>query len=87
MSSNYPELVFSDDEDFTADRLNLAMQVLDQRLRSLEPFSPSWEQAVNDLRLVGLSRLNDAILPAYQRIQPFSCCPRSASCSLARPAK
>ncbi|GAB9153146.1 hypothetical protein BDS110ZK17_24630 [Bradyrhizobium diazoefficiens] len=48
------------------------MQVLDQRLRSLEPFSPSWEQAVNDLRLVGLSRLNDAILPAYQRIQLLS---------------
>ncbi|MCP1757854.1 tail fiber domain-containing protein [Bradyrhizobium elkanii] len=72
MSSNFPELVFSDDEDFTADRLNLAMQVLDQRLRSLEPFSPSWEQAVNDLRLVGLSRLNDAILPAYQRIQLLS---------------
>ena len=72
MSSNYPELVFSDDEDFTADRLNEAMQVLDQRLRSLEPFSPSWEQAVNDLRLVGLSRLNDAILPAYQRIQLLS---------------
>ncbi|MCA1379385.1 tail fiber domain-containing protein [Bradyrhizobium sp. BRP05] len=72
MSSNYPELVFSEDEDFTADRLNAAMQVLDARLRSLEPFSPSWEQAVNDLRLVGLSRLNDAILPAYQRIQLLS---------------
>lgn len=72
MSSNYPELVFSEDDDFTADRLNAAMQVLDQRLRSLEPFSPSWEQAVNDLRLVGLSRLNDAILPAYQRIQLLS---------------
>lgn len=72
MSSNFPELVFSDDEDFTADRLNAAMQVLDQRLRSLEPFSPSWEQAVNDLRLVGLSRLNDAILPAYNRIQLLS---------------
>jgi len=72
MSSNYPELVFTEDEDFTADRLNAAMQVLDQRLRSLEPFTPSWQQAVNDLRDVGLSRLNDAILPAYQRIQLLS---------------
>ena len=72
MSSNYPELVFDEAEDFTADRLNMAMQVLDQRLRSLEPFTPSWEAAVNDLRLVGLSRLNDAILPAYQRIQLLS---------------
>jgi hypothetical protein len=69
MSSNYPELTFSDTEDFDADRLNRAMQVLDQRLRSLEPFTPSWEAAVNDLRAVGLSRLNDAILPAYNRIQ------------------
>jgi hypothetical protein len=72
MSSNFPELVFSEDEDFTADRLNAAMQVLDQRLRSLEPFTPSWQQAVNDLRDVGLSRLNDAILPAYNRIQLLS---------------
>ncbi|MGX9944861.1 tail fiber domain-containing protein [Bradyrhizobium denitrificans] len=69
MSSNFPELVFTEDEDFTADRLNAAMQVLDQRLRALEPFTPSWEQAVNDLRAVGLSRLNDTIQPAYQRIQ------------------
>ncbi|WP_334437119.1 tail fiber domain-containing protein [Bradyrhizobium sp. AZCC 1610] len=52
--------------------MNAAMQVLDQRLRSLEPFSPSWEAAVNELRAVGLSRLNDAILPAYQRIQLLS---------------
>jgi hypothetical protein len=72
MSSNFPELVFSEDEDFTAERLNSAMQVLDQRLRSLEPFTPSWQQAVNDLRDVGLSRLNDAILPAYNRIQLLS---------------
>jgi hypothetical protein len=43
MSSNFPELVFSEDEDFTAERLNSAMQVLDQRLRSLEPFTPSWQ--------------------------------------------
>ena len=69
MSSNFPELEFSEDEDFTADRLNRAMQVLDQRLRSLEPFTPSWEAAVNDLRAVGLSRLNDAILPAYEKVQ------------------
>lgn len=48
------------------------MQVLDQRLRALEPFTPSWEAAVNDLRAIGLSRLNDAILPAYQRIQLLS---------------
>ena len=48
------------------------MQVLDQRLRALEPFTPSWQQAVNDLRDVGLSRLNDAILPAYNRIQLLS---------------
>ncbi|WP_424578967.1 tail fiber domain-containing protein [Bradyrhizobium sp. USDA 241] len=64
--------MFDEDEDFTADRLNAAMEVLDQRLRALEPFTPSWQQAVNDLRDVGLSRLNDAILPAYNRIQLLS---------------
>lgn len=72
MSSNFPELVFNETEDFTAERLNKAMQVLDQRLRALEPFTPSWEAAVNELRAVGLSRLNDAILPAYERIQLLS---------------
>lgn len=72
MSSNYPELVFTEDEDFTADRLNSAMGVIDSRLRALEPFTPSWQQAVNDLRDVGLSRLNDTILPAYNRIQLLS---------------
>lgn len=72
MSSNYPELVFTPDEDFTADRLNKAMEVLDQRLRSLEPFTPSWQAAVNDLRAVGLSRINDAILPAYNRVQQLA---------------
>jgi hypothetical protein len=72
MSSSYPELTFKDTEDFDAERLNKAMEVIDTRLRSLEPFTPSWEAAVNDLRLVGLARLNDAILPAYQRIQQLS---------------
>src|ERR1700686_2815649 len=43
MSSNFPELVFSDTEDFDAERLNKAMEVLDQRLRVLEPFSPNWQ--------------------------------------------
>lgn len=72
MSSNFPELVFTDDEDFDATRLNQAMQVLDSRLRALEPFTPTWQAAVDDLRLVGLQRLNEAILPSYQRIQELS---------------
>lgn len=72
MSSNYPELVFNEEDPFTADRLNKAMQVIDQRLRSLEPFTPSWQAAVDELRAVGLSRLNDAILPAYNRVQLLS---------------
>jgi hypothetical protein len=72
MSSNFPELVFTETEDFTADRLNKAMQVLDQRLRSLEPFSPSWEAAVNELRTFGLSRLNDAIVPTLESVQQLA---------------
>ena len=72
MSSNYPELTFTDNEDFDADRLNMAMQVLDQRLRSLEPFTPSWEAAVNELRTFGLARLNDAIVPTLERVQQLA---------------
>jgi len=68
MSSNYPELTFTDTEEFDSDRLNQAMQVLDQRLRSLEPFTPSWEAAVNELRTFGLARLNDAIVPTLERV-------------------
>src|SRR5882724_4240511 len=72
MSSNYPELTFTDNEGFDADRLNMAMQVLDQRLRSLEPFTPSWESAVNELRTFGLARLNDAIVPTLERVQQLA---------------
>jgi hypothetical protein len=72
MSSNFPDLEFSDDEDFNADRLNKAMQTLDARLRALEPFTPSWQAAVDELRLVGLIRLNETIYPAYERIQQLA---------------
>ncbi|MDB5610660.1 MAG: hypothetical protein JWP25_7560 [Bradyrhizobium sp.] len=69
MSSTFPELVFTDTEDFDATRLNKAMEVIDQRLRVLEPFSPQWEVAVNELRLFGLARINETIAPAYERVQ------------------
>src|SRR5882724_687584 len=72
MSSNYPELTFTDTEEFDSERLNQAMQVLDQRLRALEPFTPSWESAVNDLRTFGLARLNDAIVPTLERVQQLA---------------
>lgn len=72
MSSNYPELIFSADEDFDEKRLNKAMEVIDQRLRALEPFSPQWEAAVAELRLFGLARLNETIQPAYDRVQQLA---------------
>ena len=72
MTSKYPELVFSKDEDFTEERLNSAMRVIDQRLMALEPFSPDWKSAVEELRLFGLARLNDVIEPIYQRLVTIS---------------
>jgi hypothetical protein len=89
MSSNYPELVFTADEDFDEKRLNQAMEVIDQRLRALEPFSPAWEAAVNELRLFGLDRLNQTIQPAYDRVLQlatfgFLVAPSSTSITLAQ---
>src|SRR6266404_6399350 len=69
MSSNFPELIFNDTEDFDAERLNKAMEVLDQRLRVLEPFSPNWQAAIDELRLFGLTRINETVAPAFDRVQ------------------
>ena len=72
MASKYPELVFSKDEDFTEDRLNAAMSVIDRRLSALEPFSPEWQAAIADLQRFGLDRLSDAIEPIYTRLKDIS---------------
>lgn len=72
MASSYPELTFSADESFDEKRLNKAMGVLDARLRALEPFSPTWEAAVADLRQFGLARLEDALRPVYQQVTEIS---------------
>lgn len=66
--SSYPELVFKDSEDFDANRINKAMQVLDGRLRALEGFSPQWQGIINQLQQIGLQRLNDALLPIYDQL-------------------
>lgn len=61
-------LVFSADEDFTASRLNKAMQVVNLRLKATEAVRADFDAAVATLKEVGLARINDALLPAYQEL-------------------
>jgi len=72
MASSYPELTFSADEAFDERRLNAAMNVLDARLRAIEPFSPSWETAISELQSFGLKRLDDALRPVYEQVVAIS---------------
>lgn len=66
--SDYPQLNFTDEQDFNAAVLNAAMEVIDTRLRGLESQTVSYTDAVDQLNAFGLQRLNDAIQPVYNKL-------------------
>ena len=49
-----------------------AMLYIVQRFAALESFEPSWTAAVNELNEVGLSRINDVLLPLFDEIKGIS---------------
>lgn len=61
-------LVFSADEDFTADRLNRAFQALNLRVKAQEAQRSDFAAAERTLVSLGLERINEALLPAYQAL-------------------
>lgn len=63
-----PDLDISEDEDLTKPRLDRAFSWIATKIRGLESFTPSWVKEVETLRAFGLARINEAIMPAYQRV-------------------
>ena len=63
-----PDLDISEDEDLTKSRLDRAFGWIATKIRGLESFTPSWVKEVETLRAFGLARINEAIMPAYQRV-------------------
>ena len=62
-------LNFEKDRSADPDRMNRAMAYLLGRIAALDAFRPNWQAEVDNLVGVGLSRINDALLPAFQNIQ------------------
>lgn len=72
MSALPPELDVRRDETLDKDRWDRAMGWIAARLRAHDAFQPSWEAAVNELRQFGLTRLNDAVQPVYDRLSEIA---------------
>lgn len=72
MSALPPELDVGRDEALDKARWDRAMAWIAAKLRTHDAFQPSWETAVNELREFGLARLNDAVLPVYNRLNQIA---------------
>jgi hypothetical protein len=72
MSELPTELDIPADEDFTKERLDKAFQWIVGQLRALGSVQPQWQTAVDELRQFGLARINEALLPAFQRLAALS---------------
>ena len=61
-------LALDQNTDLTPDVWARAMLYLLSRISALESFEPNWEQAVQDLNQQGLERLNDVLVPLYDKV-------------------
>lgn len=58
--------------DLSATVLNGIFGDIDQRLRRQEAIERDWLAATRDLITVGLGRINDVLVPAYERVQALA---------------
>lgn len=63
-----PELEFKDREPLVKAKLDRAFEYIMAKFRTLDSHVPDWIKAVDELRQVGLQRIDEAIRPAYQRV-------------------
>jgi hypothetical protein len=63
-----PDLDFAANPAATPDRMNTAMANLHGRLSALETYKPNFDALLAQLQQVGLSRINDALLPIYNEL-------------------
>jgi hypothetical protein len=68
MTTLPPEVDFKVDKSASPDRMNRAMEHLVARLAALETYKPNFDALFAQLQQVGLNRINDGILPVYERL-------------------
>jgi len=61
------DLLVTSKTTLSQDELNRRYRAIHDRLAALEAFSPEWEAEVNALREVGLARIDDALIPAFEQ--------------------
>ena len=66
------ELDFKESEDFDKARLDRAMEYIVARFRALEANAPALALAIDDLRALGLQRLNEVLLPVFNDVIEIS---------------
>ncbi|SOC47682.1 hypothetical protein SAMN05892877_13225 [Rhizobium subbaraonis] len=66
--SLYSDVAFSRSTKLDQAELNRRMKILTDAIEVLRLFAPDWQEQVDALRAVGLERIDDALLPIYDRI-------------------
>jgi hypothetical protein len=68
--SNLPrELDFAADRDASPDRMNAAMDYIVQRFKAIESVKPQFESAIQQLKTVGLERIDEFLTPLLTTAQ------------------
>jgi len=66
--SFYADIAFGRDTELSQQELNRRAKIIADAIEALREFVPEWEKQVNLLSTLGLERINEALLPAYQQI-------------------
>lgn len=66
--SLYADIAWGRTTKLDQEELNRRAKIVADAIEALRAFAPSWEAEVEALRSVGLDRINNALLPAYQQI-------------------
>lgn len=66
--SLYSDVAFGRTTKLDQAELNRRMKILTDAIETLRLFAPDWQEQVDALRAVGLERIDDALMPIYERI-------------------
>lgn len=66
--SLYADVAFASTTKLSQEELNRRMKILTDAIEILRAFQPDWQAQLNALVAVGLERIDDALLPIYNRI-------------------
>lgn len=66
--SLYSDIVWGRETNLSAPELNRRAKIIADAIEELRAFKPDWQEQVDRLTNVGLERINEALLPAYEQI-------------------